>query len=637
MHSSAKRNSWNKRTLGRLLSKSWVLESVLISLMAWFGSPAPSAAQDNGNSPAGPPIVYVSNAGGGITEVNAADNSVIATAPFPNNANSVAVTPDGRRLYVSNRDVGQVTVFDTSTNAPLANIVAGNGNDNLGLAVSPDGKLVYVTNQASGTVTGISTATNTATQVIPTGLQPIWVTFSHDGSRAYVSNQSSGNISVIDTASASIIATIWGFACPFESVVTRDGTKLLVSSQCDNSLKVVNLATNTVVNSIPTGPNPRGIALTPDGKRAYVADWLSNTVDVIDVVSQANLNTPIIVGSQPWGIAMTPAGVAYTANFADGTISVINAANNTVTATLPARSNPEDVTVSAKAQPSVLAYTFQNIGPAGAFYSVVRSLNTEGDAVGDFLDATFGFHGFLREHGGSFQPIDPPGSVATSAFAINDFGVIVGAFIDSGGVLHGFRRSESGTYTTVDFPGEPDSQLTGINNLGQSTGVFDFGGRASTHCTGPSCQAVGFLLHGGQFTSFEDPLAAPGVTFPLSINALGQIAGLFQDAAGNAKGFLRNPANGTFRTVQFPFADAYSFVEQINDNAVMAGEYHISGVEQGFLTDGTHAFSVDFPNSVASGLRAVNNRGEIGGFAVSTPGGPVQAYIATPRTENSQD
>jgi len=60
-------------------------------------------------------------------------------------------------------------------------------------------------------------------------------------------------------------------------------------------------------------------------------------------------------------------------------------------------------------------------------------------------------------------------------------------------------------------------------------------------------------------------------------------------------------------------------------------------VEQGFLTDGTHAFSVDAANSDKKGLRAVNSRGEIGGFAVTTPGGPVQAYIATPRTENSQN
>jgi YVTN family beta-propeller protein len=584
-----------------------------------------------------PAIVYVSNGGGGITEVNTANNSVIATAPFPNNANGIVVTPDGRRMYVTNRDVGQVTVFDTATNVPLMVIPVGSGNDNLGLAISPDGKLVYVANLFSGTVTVIYTLTNAVIQTIGTGAEPIWVTFSADGAHAYVSNQASGTINVIATASGTVVATIGGFSCPFQSKLLLDGATLLVSSQCDNTVKVVTLATNTIANSIPTGPNPRGIALTPDGERAYVADWSSNTVDVIDIATRTNLNTPITVGANPWGVSMTPAGKLYVANFGDNTISVIDSSTNAVTATLPARGNPEDVTVSTAARPTILSYNFQTIAPTGSPYSLVRSLNAQGDAVGDFLDANFGFHGFLRTQSGAFQSIDPPGAVATSAFAINDLGMIVGAFIDSNGALHGFRRSLSGVYTTVDFPNEPDSQLTGINNLGQSTGVYDLGSRGSTQCPRPSCQAISFLRRGGQFTSFQDPAAVAGVTFAQSINDLGQIAGLFQDAAGNVKGFLRSPVDESFRTIQFPFADAFSYVEQINDLGIMAGEYHISFVEQGFLTDGTEALSVDYPNSNASGLRAVNSRREIGGFQIATPGSPPQAYITTPVAAASAD
>jgi DNA-binding beta-propeller fold protein YncE len=141
---------------GRFLS-GWLVQTLMITLITWFGGPTPSAAQvTSATLPSRPAIVYVSNGGGGITEVNTANNSVIATAPFPNNANGVAITPDGRRMYASNRDVGQVTVFDTRTNVPLKVIPVGNvTQDNLGLAVSPDGELVYVANQASGTVTVI--------------------------------------------------------------------------------------------------------------------------------------------------------------------------------------------------------------------------------------------------------------------------------------------------------------------------------------------------------------------------------------------------------------------------------------------------------------------------------------------------
>ena len=94
---------------------SWLARTGLITLVTWFGSPTPGAAQSTTpDERAHPAIVYVSNGGGGITEVSAANNSVIATAPLPNTANGVAATPGGRRTYATNRDVGQVTVFDTT-------------------------------------------------------------------------------------------------------------------------------------------------------------------------------------------------------------------------------------------------------------------------------------------------------------------------------------------------------------------------------------------------------------------------------------------------------------------------------------------------------------------------------------------
>lgn len=634
MQAIARMRFWVNRR--RSESRKWVMQSVLVTLVTWFGGPTPGAAQNSGNLPAGPPIVYVSNAGGGITEVNAANNSVIATAPFPNNANSVAVTPDGRRMYVSNRDVGQVTVFDTATNVPLATILAGNGNDNLGLAVSPDGQLVYVSNQASGTVTVIYTPTNRVIQVIPTGLQPIWVTFSHDGTHAYVSNQASGNLSVIATASGTIVATIWGFSCPFESVVTRDGTELLVSSQCDNSVKVVNLATNAVVNSIPTGPNPRGIALTPDGKRAYVADWFSNTVDVIDVAAQANLNTPITVGANPWGIAMTPGGKAYTANFGDGTTSVIDASTNTVTATLPARSNPEDVTVSTTARPRILNYSFVAFDPPGSVDTVARAVNSLGQNVGSFVDGAGATHGYLRNANGSFVTIDPPGSTFTVATGINDAGTIVGQWQEGGGAFHGFVRSPSGTYTSVDFPGAVDSGIAGINNSGNLSGSFDLGDQSTS---------IAFVRIGGVFSQFEDPAAVPMQTAAGGINSLNFVVGLYGDAAGNSHGLVRTPA-GQIHNFDFPGADN-TIPARLNDFGQAAGQYFTNSPPHGFLVTGvmgpsgptspSQFFSFDYPDSQASALRGINNSGQVAGF-FRLRGDPARhGFLATAPTDQGQD
>jgi YVTN family beta-propeller protein len=54
------------------------------------------------------------------------------------------------------------------------------------------------------------------------------------------------------------------------------------------------------------------------------------------------------------------------------TISLIDSSTNAVTATLPARGNPEDVTVSMTARPTILGYNFQTIAPTDCPYSLVR-------------------------------------------------------------------------------------------------------------------------------------------------------------------------------------------------------------------------------------------------------------------------
>lgn len=571
----------------------------------------------NPKKPQIPPIVYVSTAGGGITEVNAANNSVIATAPFPNNANSVVVSPDGKRMYATNRDVGQVTVFDTTANVPLADIPVGSSGDNLGIAVSPDGQLVFVANQFSGTVTVISTAKNAVVKAIPTGIEPIWITFSPDGSRAYVSNQVSGTLSVIATGSLGVIGVVGGFSCPFESAFTRDSRFLFVSSQCDNSVKVIDPLTNSIVNSIPTGPNPRGIAFTSDGTRAYVADFFSNTVDVLDATSQINMGRPVTVGSNPWGLAITPDNKVYVANFGDGTISVIDAAINQATATLPTRSNPEDVTVSTTANPRILQYSFAAIDVPGAIETLPTDINDRGTIVGFYTDDAGVTHGFVRSRTGDFATIDRADAVFTVAEGVNSQDVVVGWYQDIAGALHGFERDPDGQVRTVDMPGVPDSALFGINARGDAVGAIDLGDQTTE---------IGLFLHQGVFTTFEDPAAAPMMTQANGINDTGLITGVFIDLEGNLHGF--SLIDTSFTTIDFPGADNTN-ANNANNRVATVGSYDTDSIVHGYLLD-RQFLSFDFPDSALTRLRGINNQGDVVGFYRSVPGGPRHGFVAKP-------
>jgi YVTN family beta-propeller protein len=94
---------------------------------------------------------------------------------------------------------------------------------------------------------------------------------------------------------------------------------------------VIDAATNKVVGMpIPVGKSPFGVAVTPDGSKVYVANEDDNTVSVIDAATNTVVGT-IPVGTIPQGVAVTPDGSkVYVANLIDNTMSVIATATNTV-------------------------------------------------------------------------------------------------------------------------------------------------------------------------------------------------------------------------------------------------------------------------------------------------------------------
>ena len=92
------------------------------------------------------------------------------------------------------------------------------------------------------------------------------------------------------------------------------------------------------------------------------------------------------------------------------------------------------------------AITFTQIDVPGGFDTRARGINSRGDIVGLFDDATGGTHGFLRSKDGTFTQIDVPGGSDIRARGINSRGDIVGRFTDGSGD-HGFLLSKDGTFT----------------------------------------------------------------------------------------------------------------------------------------------------------------------------------------------
>ena len=139
--------------------------------------------------------MYVSNGRGGtVTPIDTATNTPgppISIGPGPG---LIGMAPDGRTAYVTSNE-SIVVPIDTATGTPGAPIrvgVTGPGVHDQpdGIAITPDGRTVYVANIGSGTVTPIDTATNTPGEPVEVGVRPRAIVITPDSRTAYVVNQS---------------------------------------------------------------------------------------------------------------------------------------------------------------------------------------------------------------------------------------------------------------------------------------------------------------------------------------------------------------------------------------------------------------------------------------------------------------
>ena len=88
----------------------------------------------------------------------------------------------------------------------------------MGVAVSPDGKRVYISNGRGGTVSVIDAASNTIVTSIPVGARPWGIALTSDGSKLYTANGPSNDVSVVNTGTLKVVKKIpvgkipWGVA-----------------------------------------------------------------------------------------------------------------------------------------------------------------------------------------------------------------------------------------------------------------------------------------------------------------------------------------------------------------------------------------------------------------------------------------
>jgi DNA-binding beta-propeller fold protein YncE len=253
-----------------------------------------------------------------------------------------------------------------------------------GVAVTPDGKSVYVTNFTDSTVSqydvdplsGALSPKTPATVAPDTAPRAVAVT--PDGKSAYVTTPgpvgtSQGSVSQysIDPSTGALSpktpASVAAGAAPGGIAVTADGKSAFVANIRPDTVSQYDVdplsgaLSPKVPPSVPAGSNPQRVAVAPDSKSVYVTNSGDETVSQYDIDSLSGVLLPKVPASVAAGIG--PQGIAVTPDGKSGYVTNPGCDNSNVCENSVSQYDIDPA--SGKLSPKTPAKVFPGVSPTG--------------------------------------------------------------------------------------------------------------------------------------------------------------------------------------------------------------------------------------------------------------------------------
>jgi 6-phosphogluconolactonase (cycloisomerase 2 family) len=205
--------------------------------------------------------------------------SVAALEPAGTNPESLAVSPDGRFVYVTDSANGELSIFSTVAGGlselptPVFDAVLGQGPCTV--AISPDGGLLALSNADLDTL------------------------------RTFAIDRADGSVTYLQDLSVE--------GSPRDLAWSLDGRRLYVALNSDSSIATVERKDNDLLvlrGTAIVGQGPVALHLDPSGQHVYAAAADSSTVDVLEIVESGTLvlidSVSLGAGAQPTDLVSRP-------------------------------------------------------------------------------------------------------------------------------------------------------------------------------------------------------------------------------------------------------------------------------------------------------------------------------------------
>lgn len=223
------------------------------------------------------------------------------------NAWELALDPVNGQLFVTNGDVGAVTIINTTSNK-VEHLLNVNCYHAVGAVYDAPTGYMYVECDISSELAVVNPAHDKVMGYIEVsgGLSNSGIAIDLKAHTLFVGDFSGNTMTAINTSSKLVRGNVTGLDAPDGTLYDQYSNTVYVTLHSTAQVALVDASTRTVTGFANVGGEPHGAILIPTSELVLVANTNSNNVSVFDASTNALL-TSVAGGDGAWQLAFDPA------------------------------------------------------------------------------------------------------------------------------------------------------------------------------------------------------------------------------------------------------------------------------------------------------------------------------------------
>ena len=210
----------------------------------------------------------------------------------------VALSTVNREAYISNTESSEISVIDVDS-LEVKKTIDLNGSS-LGVAVSPDGKRLFVSDWFNNCLVVIQLNSHER-RCIEVGKAPAGISISEKNNEIYVVSRDSNSVFVVSLSEEKVVGKISVGDHPFGLKLLPVKNHLYVANVQSNDVSIVDLTERQEIKRVKVGKKPYCITFSMDGKKSFVTNQYSDSISII--------NTELLLLEKTVSSASFPEGI----------------------------------------------------------------------------------------------------------------------------------------------------------------------------------------------------------------------------------------------------------------------------------------------------------------------------------------